>query len=99
MSVSTAMGNIMAELMAGARLEDSSLVAGSGDITVWIPSNFPVSLVWPGTSRVRSDFPELQTNSTALFRPPVLVQGALNGGGPVIRLNTAGGTIYVRRVR
>jgi hypothetical protein len=99
MSVSTAMGSILAELLAGARLEDSSLVAGSGDITVLIPSNFPVSIVWPGTSQIRSEFPEIQANSTAFFRPPTVVQGTLNGGGPVLRLNAGAGMIYLRRVK
>ena len=99
MSVSTAMGNIWAELLAGAHLEDSSLVAGAGDITVLIPSNFPVSIMWPRTSQIRSDFPEIQPNSTALFRPPMVVQGALNGGGPVLRLNAGDGVIYLRRIK
>jgi hypothetical protein len=28
---------------------------------------------------------------------PVVAQGALNGGGPVLRVNVVGGTIYLRR--
>jgi len=103
MSVSTAMGNIMAELLAGARLEDSSLVAGSGDITVLIPSNFPVSVIASnasgGTPRIISDFPEIRANSTSFFRSPLLAQGALNGGGPILRLNAGGGVIYLKRVK
>jgi hypothetical protein len=27
----------------------------------------------------------------------VLAEGALNGGGPVLRINVNGGTIYLRR--
>ncbi len=55
--------------------------------------------MWPRTSQIRSDFPEIQPNSTALFRPPMVVQGALNGGGPVLRLNAGGGVIYLRRIK
>jgi len=32
-----------------------------------------------------------------LFPSPVVAEGALNGGGPVLRLNVVGGTIYLRR--
>ena len=28
---------------------------------------------------------------------PVLAEGALNGGGPVLHINVNGGTIYLRR--
>ena len=45
LKIQTAMGSILAELLAGARIEDSSLVAGSGDITVLIPSNLALSVV------------------------------------------------------
>ena len=45
LNVSTAMGNILAELLAGGRLRNSSLAAASGDITVTIPSNVAVSVM------------------------------------------------------
>jgi len=45
LQVQTALGSILAELFAGARLEDSSLVAGAGDITVLIPSNVALSVL------------------------------------------------------
>ena len=41
----TAMGSILAELLPGVRLDDSSLNTGSGDITVFIPSNVAVSVL------------------------------------------------------
>jgi hypothetical protein len=28
---------------------------------------------------------------------PVVAEGALNGGGPVLHINVIGGTIYLRR--
>jgi DUF4097 and DUF4098 domain-containing protein YvlB len=103
MSVAAAAGNILAELLAGTRMEESSLVAGAGDITVLIPSNLAVSVMARndsgGTPRIVSDFPEIRANATGFFRPPLVAQGAINGGGPVLRLNASGGVIYLRRVK
>jgi hypothetical protein len=48
--------------------------------------------------RIISDFPEIHVK--VLTQPganPVVAEGALNGGGPLLRLNVVGGTIYLRR--
>jgi DUF4097 and DUF4098 domain-containing protein YvlB len=101
MTVSTMIGNIMAELMSGGRMGDSSLVSGSGDITVMIPAGMGLAVRARNDSgyapRIISDFPELQLKTVG-FRSPQ-GQGALNGGGPVLDLNTSGGAIYLRRVK
>ncbi len=99
----TAAGSIMAELMPGVRLEDSTLNAGSGDITVFIPSNVVVSVqAWSqspgGRGRIVSDFPEIRVRADASRQQPARAEGALNGGGPVLRI-TASGNIYLRRQR
>jgi len=100
--VQTAMGSILAELLSGARLEDSSLVAGSGDITVLIPSNLALSVLARNESganpRIVSDFSEVRAQAkTVGFSRPLVYQGSINGGGPLLSINTAGGIIYVRR--
>ena len=105
LQVQTALGSILAEVLAGARLQDSSLVAGSGDITVLIPSNVALSVVARNDSganpRIVSEFAELRARSIAPTRPasvlPMVYQGSLNGGGPLLTLNTAGGIIYVKK--
>jgi DUF4097 and DUF4098 domain-containing protein YvlB len=105
LQVQTALGSILAELFAGAHLEDSSLVAGSGDITVLIPSNVALSVLARNDSganpRIVSDFSELRARSIAPSRPaavrPMVYQGSINGGGPLLTLNTAGGIIYVKK--
>jgi hypothetical protein len=92
-------------LFAGAHLEDSSLVAGAGDITVLIPSNVALSIVARNDSganpRIVSDFSELRAKSVARARPaivfPMVYQGSINGGGPLLTLNTAAGIIYVKK--
>jgi hypothetical protein len=99
----TAMGSILAELLSGARLEDSSLVAGAGDITVLIPSNLALSVLARNESganpRIVSDFAELRVKSAGPSRPPLVYEGSINGGGPLLSLNTAGGIIYVRKLK
>lgn len=101
MTVSTMLGNIVAELMSGGRMADSSLMSGSGDITVLIPAGLGLAVRARSDSgtatRIFSDFPELQVR-TAGFRSPQ-GQGSINGGGPVLELNTSGGAIYIRRAK
>jgi hypothetical protein len=103
MDVSTAFGNILAELVAGARLLDSSLAAASGDITVFIPSNFGLSVQVlndrGGYPQLMSDFPEVRAMAMPWTRSPVMAQGAINGGGPVLRINAGTGVVYLRKSR
>ena len=96
----TGMGSIIAELVAGKPLEDSMLSTGSGDITVFIPSNLAVTIQAisdsPGLQRIISDFPEIQARVYSRAGRAE-AQGALNGGGPVLKLAASDGTIYLRR--
>lgn len=89
-------GSILAELMQGARLQDSILSTGAGDITVYIPSNLPLTVRASHESgpagRIVSEFSEILVREA-------LAEGALNGGGPVLRLTSTGGTIYLKRQR
>ena len=103
MHASTNAGSILAELLTGHRIQDSVLSTHAGDITVLIPSNFAVTVVAmngsPGAAgRIVSDFPEIRARTAG--QPggvPVVAEGALNGGGPVLHINVIGGTIYLRR--
>ena len=103
MNVSTVLGSIFAELMAGARIQDSWLAAGSGDVTVFIPSNFPVSVMVTteggGYPQLATDFPEVRSVGLPLARTPVVAQGSINGGGPVLHINAGTGVVYLRRVK
>ncbi len=95
----TASGSILAELLPGVELQDSTLHALAGDITVYIPSNISVSIrAWneggSGRGRIISDFPEIQPDGGR--RGPARAEGALNGGGPLLRIS-ASGNIYLRR--
>jgi DUF4097 and DUF4098 domain-containing protein YvlB len=100
--VSTAAGSILAELFSGLPFEDSSLISGAGDITVLIPSNFALSVMATNQSAngkrgIVSDFSEVRVRNAGLFQAPMLAQGSINGGGPMLTLNVAGGVIYLRK--
>jgi DUF4097 and DUF4098 domain-containing protein YvlB len=101
--ISTAVGNILAELLAGSLIDDASLVAGSGDVTVMIPPNLPLSVLARndsgGDPRIVSDFAEFRNKTFGFARPAMTAEGAINGGGPILRINVAGGTIYLRRMK
>jgi hypothetical protein len=95
-------GSILAELLSGSPLADSTLSANAGDVTVVIPSNLPVTIKARndsgGTGRIVSDFSQLRLQATAVSGAgPALAEGALNGGGPVLNISVMDGTIYVRR--
>jgi DUF4097 and DUF4098 domain-containing protein YvlB len=93
----TRTGSILADLSGVQKIESSTLVTSAGDITVLIPSNLRVTVEAVNSTsagqRIVSDFggmhPQAGTGSVA--------EVALNGGGPLLRLTTAGGTIYLRR--
>jgi hypothetical protein len=99
----TATGNITAELAAGPREAESVLNTGFGDITVLIPSNLSMTVkatsVPAGVSgTIISEFPEIRVRKAGISGyGPVLADGWLNGGGPVLDLTATGGTVYLRR--
>jgi DUF4097 and DUF4098 domain-containing protein YvlB len=101
--VSTAMGTILAEVLAGARIEDASLSAGSGDVTVILPSNLALSVRARNDTganpRIVSDFSEIRAKPLGFPRPGLVYEGSINGGGPLMSISTAGGIIYVRKLK
>jgi hypothetical protein len=98
---STAMGSILAELLSGTRIEDSLLSTNAGDITVLLSSNIPITVQASNETagsgrRIVSDFPEIRIRNAGATIP-LMAEGRLNGGGPVLRIFASGGTIYLRR--
>jgi hypothetical protein len=100
-------GSIMAELaelVSGQSIADSILSTNAGDITVLIPSNLALTVRASnesgGSGRINSDFPQVRARVGGLpGMGPLMAEGALNGGGPLLRVNVTGGTIYLRRVK
>lgn len=99
----TGMGSILAELLGGSRLEESILATAAGDITVLIPSNLAMSVEAVNESRgkmarIISEFPEIRVAAARGWTPGTLAaRGSMNGGGPVLHISGAGGTVYLRR--
>jgi hypothetical protein len=95
MRVTTAIGNIIASLLAGASFHDSFLETGNGDVTVLIPSNFGVTIrAETDRGHVVSDFPGIRQRTVGM---QILAEGTLNGGGPLLRIAGTGGTIFIKR--
>ena len=98
MRVSTSAGSILADL-AGARLLDSFLATGSGDITVVIPSNVGVNIravnaMADTLRRIVSDYAAVGPRRMG---NRVVAEGAVNGGGPWLEISDTGGTIFIKR--
>jgi len=99
--VSTAIGSIIASLLAGKPMSDSFLSTGGGDITVIIPSNLGVTIraqneLAGNIRRIVSDFPGI---SVRVEGGQVVAEGPVNGGGPILRISGTGGTIFIKRQR
>ncbi len=99
---STNAGSILAELPDRDRMEESSLSTNAGDVTVFISSNLAVTVLARnqsgGAGRIISDFPEIRVRPVVVGgASPMVAEGALHGGGPVLHINVMGGTIYLRK--
>ena len=103
--VETGGGSIIAEFAGGASLTDSMLETSSGDVTVYLPANVGVTILGAieagSKNSVRSDFAELRVVSDAGQWGPreVLVEGKINGGGPLLKIRTTTGNIVLLRAK
>lgn len=84
-------------------MSDSILSTNAGDITVLIPSNLALTVEASnesgGAGWIHSDFSQVRMQAGGLPGGPATAGGALNGGGPLLRVNALGGTIYLRRAK
>jgi len=97
----TTMGNIVAGI-APERIRDSFLNTSAGDITVVLPSSIAVTVqaeneAAGAMARIFSEFPEIRVLRLPSIGKPLAAQGAINGGGPVLRLSASGGIIHLKR--
>jgi DUF4097 and DUF4098 domain-containing protein YvlB len=97
-------GGIEAKFIAvGGERHDSELETSAGDITVYVAANVNLSIrasieVANGHN-IHSDFPEIKINVEGGDYGPktVTAEGNLNGGGPVLKIRTTTGDIWLRR--
>ncbi len=100
----TAAGPITTEFVAQkGSFSDSTLETSMGDIVVYLPPDLPVTVnaMIDASSghTIRSDFPELKITSEGGDYGPreIYGRGALNGGGPALKIRTTSGNIELRR--
>ncbi len=107
----TSGGDIEARLMTtvSALEEDWSLQSSGGELTIRIPENLPATLEaeihlersWSGRDReyqIDSDFDLDEREDSGRNRRTIRATGDINGGGNLIRLETSGGDIQIRKV-
>ena len=84
---------------------DSSLHTAAGDVSVCLPGNMPVTVHASSDMTngrgISSEFPELRITTTGGDYGPkaMSAEGALNGGGPMLRIRTTMGQINFKRCR
>jgi hypothetical protein len=105
-NVETGAGAVIAKFISsGGGRGDSVLETGVGDITVYVMPNVNLTIhasIEAATGhRIMSDFPELKVSSEGGQWDPKLItaEGDLNGGGPVLKIRTTMGNIYIRRAQ
>ncbi len=104
--VQTGAGPITAKFISShGERTDSVLETGVGDITIYLVPNINLTIrasIEASTGhRITSDFPEIRVSSEGGQWEPkqVSAEGQLNGGGPVLKLRTSMGNIYIRRAQ
>ena len=103
--VETGVGAITAKFIASSEKQDSELETGMGDITIYLMPNINItvraSIEASNGHTITSDFPQIRVNAEGDQWGPKMVsaEGSLNGGGPVLKLRTTMGNIYIRRAQ
>ena len=100
--VETGYGAIVARLISGKSRPDSSLETSGGDVTVYLVPNLNVtvraSIELADGHTIRSDFPEIQIRTEGeVGGKTVIAHGNLNGGGPLLKIQTTTGDIRIAR--
>ena len=104
--VQTGAGPIVAKFISSrGERTDSVLETGVRDIPIYLVPNINLTIrasIEASTGhRIMSDFPEIRVSSEGGQWDPkqVSAEGQLNGGGPVLKLRTSMGNIYIRRAQ
>jgi len=103
----TAAGRIYAEFIAGkGSFSESHLETSVGDVIVYLPPDLPVTVHATIEAamghRMITDFPEVKiTQEGSEWGVPreIYGQGAINGGGPLLKIRTTTGNVELRRGR
>ena len=98
-------GNIQAYFLAGHPVGNSFLETNVGNIEVWLPVDLKVTVMAlvelaGSLRRIQSDFGsiEVKREGDGFGTGSVMAEGALNGGGPILRIQNTTGRIKIRRL-
>ncbi|MFB3924087.1 MAG: DUF4097 domain-containing protein [Terriglobia bacterium] len=101
----TSAGCILAQIDADLKsFSASDLRTSMGDIQVYVPPNLPMTIDaaidMAAGHKIVTDFPAIKIASDGQSFAPTKVrgEGALNGGGEVLRIRTTGGNIEIRKL-
>jgi len=103
--VETGAGPITAKFIASNEKNDSVLETSVGDITVYLMPNVNMtvraSIEAANGHTITTDFSQIRVISEGGQWGPKLIsaEGSLNGGGPVLKVRTTMGNIYIRRAQ
>jgi hypothetical protein len=101
-SASAGGGDVHCEIVGRETPEGVTIASGAGDVTLILPSNYKADVdvqvdgVDDSTDAIVSDFREI-----AISRRPSAMQqtarGAINGGGPKVRIRISSGTVRLKK--
>lgn len=104
--VQTGAGSITVEFLGGkGSFSESALRTAAGDVMVYLSGALPVTVhaasELASGRGIRSDFPELKiTSEGGEFGPRTMyADGAINGGGPLLKVRTTIGQIEIRKAK
>jgi len=104
--VDSGVGAISVEFAGSPKtFSDSSLRTASGDVIVYMADSLPITVHAASDmtrgAGIMSDFPEIRiTSEGGNFGPKsMFAEGALNGGGPVLKVRTTIGQIEFHRTK
>jgi DUF4097 and DUF4098 domain-containing protein YvlB len=98
----TGSGTITAEYAHAPHFAESHLETGSGDITVYLPDGLAAAVKLtadnPWGHTIRVDFPAIRLTSSH-EDGQLRAEGLMNGGGPLLRVETANGSVALLRTK
>jgi DUF4097 and DUF4098 domain-containing protein YvlB len=95
-------GGITAEFAKGTRMQASKLQTASGDVNVYMPEGASAAIKLsadnPWGHSIQVDFPTIRLTSTK-EDGELRAEGLVNGGGPLLQVETGNGSVRVMKAK